>query len=89
MHLFHESARSIPMRAANGVSRGAHNGLLQNNLAKGAGHSALRATNRPLRALLDYFVKVHNGGPYSGRPQGWPLQATRKGKESEESMLWL
>ena len=49
MHLFHESARSIPMRAPYGVS----------------------------------------GGTYNGRPQGWPPQAARKGKESEESMLWL
>ena len=54
MHLFHESARSIPMRAANGVSGG-----------------------------------DHKDGPYNGRPQGWPLQAARKEKESEESMLWL
>ncbi len=89
MHLFHESARSIPMHVANGVSGGAHYGLLQDNPAKRADQSALCATNRPLRALLDYFVKVHNGSPYNGRPQGWPLQAARKGKESEESMLWL
>jgi hypothetical protein len=89
MHLFHESARSIPMRAVSGVSGGAHNGLLQDNPAKRADQSALYATNRPLRALLDYFVKVNNGGPYNGRPQRWSLQAARKGKESEESMLWL
>lgn len=76
------------MRAPYGVSGGAHNGLLQNNPAKRAVQSALCATNRPLLAL-DYFVKVHNGGTYNGRPQGWPLQAARKGKESEESMLWL
>ena len=54
MHLFHESVRSISMRAANGVSGG-----------------------------------DHKGGPYNGLPQGWPLQAARKEKESEESMLWL
>lgn len=54
MQLFHESAHSIPMRAANGVSG-----------------------------------SDHKGDPYNGRPQEWSLQAARKGKESEESMLWL
>jgi len=31
----------------------------------------------------------HKGGSYNGRSQEWPLQAARKEKESEESMLWL
>ena len=54
MLLFHESAHSISMRAANDAS-----------------------------------VGDHKGGSYNGRPQGLSLQAARKGKESEESMLWL
>jgi len=52
MHLFHESAHSIPMHAANGVSGGVHNGGPYNGRPQGWSLQAARMGKESEESML-------------------------------------
>ena len=52
MHLFHESAHSIPMHAANGVSGGVHNGGPYNGRSQGWSLQAARMGKESEESML-------------------------------------